>query len=220
MYVNQPIHAEKFKSFCQQLSDFTEALANERSAVDKMMKQMESQQLEAETAFAERVAEDKAKFAAQREQLERELHILTETNDKLCAQKKDWELKQAKASEELMAELDRNDIDNADAQFGDHFSSLIDSMNNLSYDSMNDQFTVIKNNLDELNIEKEQLKLSIADQKKTIAVMTPELKSTCGVTYKERNAFRISLLNQINKVRAEYQTCRLQEQALKAKLAM
>lgn len=219
MYVNQQVHAERFDSFCKQLTEFTQSLSGERAAVEKAMKQIESQQLEAETTFNERVAEDKAKFAAQRENLERELHTLTETNNKLCAQKKEWEEKQEKASEELMAELEREDMDNADTQFGDYFSSLITSMTNLSYESMNDQFTVIKNNLEELNIEKKQLKVSITDQKKTIAEMKQELVPTCGVSYKERNALSISFLNQVSKVRSEYQTCRLQEQALKAKLS-
>lgn len=219
VFVNQPQSTERFKSFCQQLSEFTQALAGERTAVDKKMKQIETQQLEAELTFNERVAEDKAKFAVQRENLERELHMLTESNNKLCAQKKEWEEKQEKAYDELVSELEREDLDGAETSFGDHFSTLIDSINSLSYESMNDQFNVLKNNLDELNIEKKQLKLSIADQKSTVAEMMPALTPTCGVTYKERNAISIALRNQVSKVRSEYQTCRLQEESLKAKLS-
>ncbi|KAF1769451.1 hypothetical protein GCK72_001268 [Caenorhabditis remanei] len=219
VFVNQPQSAERFKSFCQQLSEFTQALAGERATVEKTMKQMETQQLEAELAFNERVAEDKAKFAVQRENLEKELHMLTESNNIQCAQKKVWEEKQEKAFDELAAELERDDLDGAETSFGDHFSTLIDSINSLSYESMNDQFTVLKNNLDELNIEKKQLKLSIADQKSTITEMLTALTPTCGVTYKERNVISTALRNQVSKVRSEYQTSRLQEEALKAKLS-
>ena len=68
-------------------------------------------------------------------------------------------------------------------------------------------------------ISEKQLKLSIADQKSTITEMLPALTPTCGVTYKERNVISTALRNQVSKVRSEYQTSRLQEEALKAKLS-
>lgn len=183
------------------------------------MRQIETQQLEAETSFTERIAEDRVKCAAQRESLERQLQDLTATDNKLSEQKRDWEERQEKAYDELMSYLENEDVDSAGTQFGDHFNSLIKSMNNLSHDSMNGQFNSLKNNLDELNIEKKQLEVAIADQSSTISEMIPSLRPTCGATYKERNTLRIIFHYQVAKLRSEYQKCRLQEEALKARLS-
>ncbi|PIC55340.1 hypothetical protein B9Z55_000656 [Caenorhabditis nigoni] len=212
-FVNNPKDAERFGTFCRQLAEFTQDLAKDRVAQEKAMKQMAAQQLKAEKAFKERVAKDRAKFAAQRAELEQELCELTEINEKLIAQRKELEKEQDAAYEELMAELDRNEADLADKECGDNFESLIDAFNKLSYES------VLRNNVDELKIEKKQLQVAITEQKAKIAEMIPALEPTHGVTYKERNVLRVSLLHQVNKVRSEYQTSRLQEEALKAKLS-
>uniref|UniRef100_A0A8R1E098 Uncharacterized protein n=1 Tax=Caenorhabditis japonica TaxID=281687 RepID=A0A8R1E098_CAEJA len=218
-FTNHVANAERFKFFFDQLNEFTQVLNTEKNAVDKAMKYAEMQQQEGELAFEERVAEDKVYFAEKRKYLERELQKSTEFLEKLSAQNKEWSEKQNELHDELMAQLEADDVIRMEWNFGDQFSALIDSINNLSHQSMNNQFEGLQNNLDSLNIEKKQLAAAIADQCSTLSDMSAALAPTFGVSYKERNTMRISIRHQVTKVRTEYQKSRLIEESLKARLS-
>ncbi|CAI2320528.1 unnamed protein product [Caenorhabditis sp. 36 PRJEB53466] len=220
MLATNAVNEERFKNFREQLAEFTGSLAAARTATEKAWKQDELQQMEGERTFLERVAEEKAKFAHQRENGEAELQKLTDLDEKLAAEKREWTEKAEESHQELMSELESEETIGMENAFEHLFGALIDSMDNLSHQSMNDQFIALKNNLDALSIEKQQLKVAIADSTECIESMLPSLAPTCGVTYKERNWLRIGLLTQVTKVRGQYQKSRLHEESLKAKLGV